>query len=59
MARKWKLHKSKNDRVLLGVCGGVAEYCGISSTLVRILWALGGSAGVTAYAILALTMPDE
>jgi phage shock protein C len=44
------------------VCGGIAEYFGIDSTLVRlglvIFCCLGGS-GVIAYIIAALVMPDE
>lgn len=36
MASK-KLYRSKKDRILFGVCGGLAEYLGIDSTLIRIL----------------------
>jgi len=41
--------KTKKDRMLAGVCGGIGEYFGIDSTLIRILWvllSLGGGAGV-------------
>ena len=42
-----RLHKSRNDRVLAGVCGGIAEFFGIDPTLVRLAWAVmiffGGS----------------
>lgn len=34
------LHKSKNDKMILGVCGGVGEYLGVDSSIVRILWAI-------------------
>jgi len=43
-----KLYRSKKDRMLAGVCGGIGEYFGIDSTLIRILWvllSLGGGAG--------------
>ncbi len=57
-----KLYKSKNDRKLAGVCGGVAAYLGMDSTVVRIIWvllALMGSLGVWAYIICAFVLPDE
>lgn len=55
-----KLYKSGTDRMLDGVCGGIAEYFGIDATLVRLGWvlfcALGGS-GVLAYIIAAIVIP--
>lgn len=57
-----KLYKSKTDKKLCGVCGGLAEYLNIDSTLIRLALAffvlLGGS-GVVAYIVAALIMPDE
>ena len=57
-----KLYKSSTDKKLAGVCGGLAEYFNIDSTLVRLGWvvfcALGGS-GLLAYIIAALIMPDR
>ena len=57
-----KLYKSSTDKKIAGVCGGIAEYFGIDSTLVRLGWvlfcALGGS-GLLAYIIAALVMPDR
>lgn len=45
-----------------GVCGGIAEYFGIDTTVVRLAWvlftALGGS-GIPAYLICALIIPRE
>ena len=47
---------------LCGVCGGIAEYFNIDSTLVRLGWVvfslLGGS-GLLAYIIAAIIMPDR
>lgn len=55
-----KLTKSNGNRMLAGVCGGIAEYFGIDATLVRLGWvlfcALGGS-GVLAYLIAAIIIP--
>ena len=54
-----KLYKSSTDKKIAGVCGGIAEYFNIDSTLVRLAWVvfclLGGS-GVLAYIIAALIM---
>ena len=35
-----KLYKSTTDKKLCGVCGGIAKYLNIDSTIVRLLWAL-------------------
>ena len=55
-----KLYKSSTDKKLAGVCGGLAEYFNIDSTLVRLGWVvfglLGGS-GLLAYIIAAIIMP--
>ena len=55
-----KLYKSNENRMLEGVCGGIAEFFGIDATLVRLGWvlfcALGGS-GFLAYLIAALIIP--
>ena len=57
-----KLYKSNTDKKIAGVCGGIAEYFNIDSTLVRLGWvlfcALGGS-GVLAYIICALIIPSK
>ena len=56
-----KLTRSE-DRKLLGVCGGIAEYFELDPTIVRLLWVLfcllGGS-GILAYIIEALIMPER
>ncbi|MCL1997404.1 MAG: PspC domain-containing protein [Turicibacter sp.] len=56
-----KLTKSRNDRYISGVCGGVAEYFGMDSTIVRLLLAVfvffGGS-GIFLYIICAIVMPE-
>ena len=57
-----KLYKSSTDKKLAGVCGGIAEYFNIDSTLVRLGWVvfslLGGS-GLLAYIIAAIIMPER
>lgn len=58
---KKKLYKSATDKKLCGVCGGIAEYFDIDSTLVRLIWLVltccGGS-GLLVYIIAAIIMPE-
>ena len=57
-----KLYKSSTDKKLAGVCGGLAEYFNIDSTLVRLGWVvfgLPGGSGLLAYIIAAIIMPDR
>ena len=56
-----KLHKSSN-RMLAGVCGGVAEYLDVDPTLIRLAWVLitaMGGAGLLAYIAAAIIMPEN
>lgn len=55
-----KLYKSRHDRMIDGVCGGLAEYFGMSSTLVRILFVLFGffgGTGIIAYITAMILVP--
>mgnify|MGYP000994303320 CR=1 FL=1 len=57
-----KLYRSKNQRVLGGVCGGLAEYFGLDVFLVRLLWVLLsciGGTGLFAYLALWAIIPSE
>ena len=57
-----KLWRSRRDRMLAGVCGGIAEHFGWSSTRVRFAWivlALCGGSGVLLYLLLWLVMPTD
>lgn len=57
-----KLYRSRTDKMLAGVCGGIAEYLNIDSTIVRIvfvLFSLGGGFGILAYVALAIIMPER
>ncbi len=59
---KKKLYRSPENKVIAGVCGGIAEYFDIDPTLVRLAWVLfcvlGGS-GVLAYLVAALIIPER
>lgn len=57
-----RLTKSKTERKIFGVCGGLAEYFGIDPTLVRlafVILALFNGIGLVIYIILAVIMPSE
>ena len=58
---KKKLCRSAVDKKLGGVCAGIAEYLDIDSTVIRLLWVLFtllGGAGILAYIIALLVMPN-
>ena len=55
-----KLYKSQNNRMLCGVCGGIAEYFNIDPTIVRLAWlllVLCAGTGIWAYIIAAIIIP--
>lgn len=55
-----KLYRSRTNKKLFGVCGGLAEYFEIDATVIRLLWVLAvvcAGAGILAYLIAALVMP--
>ncbi len=57
-----KLYRSFSNKKLCGVCGGLGEYFDIDPTLVRLLWvlfAVCGGAGLLAYIICAIIMPQQ
>lgn len=58
-----KLYKSSTDKHVSGVCGGIAQYFNIDSTVVRLIVAIftfmSFGTGVIVYFIAALIMPDE
>lgn len=58
---KKRLTKSKKERMLFGVCGGLGEYFGIDPTFIRLAFAalaLQGGIGIVLYIILAILMPS-
>ena len=57
-----KLYRSKTDKQIGGVCGGIAEYFEIDSTLVRLgfsVFSLFGGSGLMLYIIAWAVMPIE
>lgn len=59
---KKRLYRSRKERRIAGVCGGIAEYLAVDASLVRILWVLlafAGGPGVLLYIIMAAVLPEE
>lgn len=58
-----KLRKSSTDRQVAGVCGGLAEYFNVDSTLVRVGYLIftffGVGSPLLLYFLLAMIMPEE
>ena len=57
-----RLYRSRTDRVLWGVCGGLAEYFDIDPVIVRVITVVSllfGGAGIIAYIVMAIIVPLE
>ena len=56
-----KLYRSRVQRVLGGVCGGLGDYLGVDPTLIRLAWALFGlmGAGILFYVLAWIIIPEE
>lgn len=55
-----RLYRSRDDKMIAGVCGGIAEYFGIDPVIVRVILVvitLMGGAGVLAYLIMWAVVP--
>lgn len=58
-----KLYRSKSDKMLAGICGGLSKYFDIDSSIIRIGWVLATffsvGIGVLVYIILIFVFPEE
>ena len=57
-----RLYRSEDDRMIAGVCAGLAEYVDIDPTIVRLLFVLGlfaGGATFWAYLVMMMVVPEE
>lgn len=56
-----KLFKSRTNRVICGVCGGIGEYFNVDPTIIRLLAVLLGctTSGIIIYLVAAVIMPEE
>ena len=61
MDERKRLYKSRNNKMICGVCAGIADYFNIDSSIVRVLWAvlaLAAGTGVLAYIACAIILPE-
>ncbi|MDO4312143.1 MAG: PspC domain-containing protein [Eubacteriales bacterium] len=56
-----RLYRSRNQRMICGVCGGIAEYFNIDPTIIRLAFVLFGmtGSGVLVYFAAAIIIPDD
>ncbi len=58
-----KLVRSKRNRTICGVCGGIGEYLKVDPTLVRLIWLLCSltscGTGLIIYIVAALVIPED
>ncbi|MHB0884469.1 MAG: PspC domain-containing protein [Bacillota bacterium] len=57
-----RLYRSRHERVIAGVAGGIAEYFNVDVTLIRLIWVVAifaGGSGLIAYIVAALIIPEE
>lgn len=58
-----RLYRSRKDRILGGVCGGIAEYFVVDPVIVRLLWVVGTLftmlLGIVIYLIACFIIPEE
>jgi phage shock protein PspC (stress-responsive transcriptional regulator) len=57
-----KLYRSRSDRMIAGIAGGLAEYLNLDATIVRLLFvffALAGGPGLLVYIVMLLVVPEE
>ena len=56
-----KLYRSQSQRMIAGVCGGLAEYFNVDATLIRVLFlilAVFGGSGLVIYVVMWIIVPD-
>lgn len=57
-----RIYKDRQNKMLCGVCAGVADYFNIDPTIVRVIWGVLGLAygvGALAYIVCAVVFPDK
>lgn len=57
-----RLFRSRKDRILGGVCGGLGNYLNVDPILVRVVWAIlffAAGVGLLAYILAWIIIPEE
>ena len=63
MELRHRIYRSRDDRMIAGVAGGLANYLDIDPTIMRVLWLVGffttGPVAVFTYLLCAMIIPRE
>jgi phage shock protein C len=62
METQKKLFRSRTNRIIAGICGGIGEYLGVDPTVIRLLWIIfifAGGAGLLAYIVAYFIIPER
>ena len=64
MTKKKRLTRSKKNRMIAGVCGGIGEYANIEPAFIRLLWVAftlltGFFVGIVLYIAAAVIIPEK
>ena len=58
-----KLYRSRSQKMLAGVCGGIAEYFEMDVSIIRILWAIitiaSAGFGILIYILMIIIFPEN
>jgi len=57
-----RLYRNSRDRILGGVCSGMANYFGVDPTFMRVLWVIAAllwGIGILAYLLLWIIIPEK
>jgi phage shock protein C len=58
-----RLHRSREHRIIFGICGGLGDYFNLDPVLIRLIWLLlsffSGGAGFLVYLVLIFVIPEE
>ena len=56
-----KLYRSRHNKMITGVCGGMAEYFNMDPTVMRVIWIVGSLfvAGLLAYILCSIIIPEK
>ena len=60
MSENRRIHRSRDEKMIAGVCGGLAEWLDLDPSIVRLIFVLLGLTfghGILVYLVLALVMP--
>lgn len=56
-----RLYRSRKNRMIAGICGGLGEYFNVDPTILRLVWVIFGctGAGIVAYILAAIIIPSD